>query len=443
MTQGYPLAPVHGDDRLFAVRGDREISYGKFAGHVRAVAGRLPAAPEVINLCEDRYLFTVSFAAALAAGATTLLPPGRNAAAVRELQAAHGDAPTLGDRVDELVAIGVAEALKRGAPAGDLVFPGEQAATVLHTSGSTGTPTAHAKRWDSLVQGARVAAERFRPRPGSTMVATVPPQHMYGLEASIMLPLQTGCALLAGQPMFPDDVRHALAAVSTPRVLVTTPVHLRACAASSVVFPAVDWVVSSTAPLDAALAEQAEARFGAPVYEIYGSTETGAMATRRTAHEQAWRPLPGFRFEQAEERWWASAPHLPQPLPLGDLLEFAADGTFRLAGRSAELIKIAGKRASLGELNGRLLAVDGVLDAAFYAAESSSAGSVWRLAAFVVAPERSERDILEALRPQIDPVFLPRPLVRLDRLPRNEAGKLPRRALEQLARTYIRQGRDR
>jgi acyl-coenzyme A synthetase/AMP-(fatty) acid ligase len=34
----------------------------------------------------------------------------------------------------------------------------------------------------------------------------------------------------------------------------------------------------------------------------------------------------------------------------------------------------------------------------------------------------------------MDPVFLPRPLVFVDALPRNATGKLPREALQQLAR---------
>lgn len=420
-----------------AHRNGAAVTTGRFAAHVAELAGRLPRTGEVINLCEDRYLFTVAYAAALSIGATTLLPSGRNAAAVRDLTGAHGDAPAVGDRLDTLVEIAVGEPPAGDADPAALSFAAPQAAAVLHTSGSTGTPTAHAKRWGSLVQGARMAAQRFQPKPGSTLVATVPPQHMYGLEASIMLALQGGCVMAAGQPMFPEDVRRALESAPEPRVLVTTPVHLRVFMESSVAFPAVDWVLSSTAPLDAKLAEGSEKRFGAPVYEIYGSTETGAMATRRTARESRWWPIPGFSFDNDGERWWARAPHLDAPMPLGDLLEMGDDGSFALAGRRAELIKIAGKRASLGELNRRLLAVDGVVDGTFYAADAGDAGTVRRLAAFVVAPERDEREILDALRREIDPVFLPRPLIRLAALPRNEAGKLPRRELDALAREYL------
>jgi len=56
-------------------------------------------------------------------------------------------------------------------------------------------------------------------------------------------------------------------------------------------------------------------------------------------------------------------------------------------------------------------------------------GAVNRLAALVVAPGLREADVLAALRASIDPVFLPRPLRCVDKLPRNATGKLPRAAL--------------
>jgi acyl-coenzyme A synthetase/AMP-(fatty) acid ligase len=61
---------------------------------------------------------------------------------------------------------------------------------------------------------------------------------------------------------------------------------------------------------------------------------------------------------------------------------------------------------------------------------------VTRLAAFVVAPGLSRERLLAALRRRVDPAFLPRPLVLLERLPRAASGKLPRAALEALARAH-------
>ncbi len=57
-----------------------------------------------------------------------------------------------------------------------------------------------------------------------------------------------------------------------------------------------------------------------------------------------------------------------------------------------------------------------------------------RLLAVAVAPGLSQAEILRALRRQIDPAFLPRPLVLVAALPRDRLGKLPRAALLELGR---------
>ena len=69
-------------------------------------------------------------------------------------------------------------------------------------------------------------------------------------------------------------------------------------------------------------------------------------------------------------------------------------------------------------------------DGAFHVPERAE--GVTRLMAFVVAP-RATRRVLAALRRRIDPAFLPRPLVKVERLPRAATGKIPLEALRALA----------
>jgi acyl-coenzyme A synthetase/AMP-(fatty) acid ligase len=90
---------------------------------------------------------------------------------------------------------------------------------------------------------------------------------------------------------------------------------------------------------------------------------------------------------------------------------------------------------SLGDLNTKICALPGVRDAAFYLPRDSE-GVVARLAAFVVAPESNRDNILAALRASVDAVFLPRPLIFVDRLPRNETGKLPLDRLDGLWKSH-------
>ena len=94
-------------------------------------------------------------------------------------------------------------------------------------------------------------------------------------------------------------------------------------------------------------------------------------------------------------------------------------------------MKVAGKRASLAALERRLQEIDGVDDATFYAPDAGG-DEVKRLAAFYVSSTLEPEAVLEALRPLLDAVFLPRPLFRVARLPRNANGKLTRAALSEL-----------
>jgi acyl-coenzyme A synthetase/AMP-(fatty) acid ligase len=175
---------------------------------------------------------------------------------------------------------------------------------------------------------------------------------------------------------------------------------------------------------------EAERRFAAPLHEIYGCTEAGQVATRRPVQSQEWRALPGVTLFADERGTWAKG-HVGREVLLADVIELRDQKTFVLHGRTADLVNIAGKRTSLAHLNFHLNSIEGVKDGAFVMPEEDD-GRVTRLMAFVVAPGLTGETILSALRARIDPAFLPRPLCLVEALPRNETGKLPRRAVDEL-----------
>lgn len=415
------------------------VSLATFLGHVRGVAALLPDRPYALNLCEDRYRFLVAFCAAAVRGQVTLLPPARTRAAIDEVRAAHPDSHCIGDGdacgcdlapLPHFFHLGPdLPSLEGGMPTVD-----EAATAVIgFTSGSTGRPSPNHKTWRMFRAGtAQNLAALASLWPGDAapaVVATVPSQHMYGMELSVLLPLLGGAAVHGGRPFFAGDVARALEETPAPRLLVTTPVHLRALVAAGIDLPALAGIVSATAPLPRELAQAAESRFGCEVRETFGSTETCILAARRTACEDAWTPFAGMRLQPQPDGTLVQGPQLDAPVALADLVEIDGDGRFLLRGRRADLLEIAGKRASLADLTRRLLAVPGVEDATVLQLDATDAGGVHRIAALVVAPAVDEATILDALRLAIDPVFLPRPLRRVDALPRNATGKLPRAAL--------------
>jgi len=245
---------------------------------------------------------------------------------------------------------------------------------------------------------------------------------------SVLLPLRSRAAVHIGQPFFPADIAHALQSAPAPRLLVTTPVHLRALLRAAPALPALAAIVSATAPLDRELARAAESRYGTRVIELFGSTETCVIAQRRTAHDAGWQLYDGITLHPQPDGTLVDAPHFATPTLLQDIVELLPEQRFTLCGRNSDLLEIAGKRASLGDLTRRLLAIPGVDDGVVFVLDADTNG-INRLAALVVAPALREADVLSALRQAIDPVFLPRPLRCVAALPRNATGKLPRDAL--------------
>jgi acyl-coenzyme A synthetase/AMP-(fatty) acid ligase len=258
---------------------------------------------------------------------------------------------------------------------------------------------------------------------------------MYGFESTVLLALQSGAAFCAERPFYPADICASIAAAPRPRALITTPIHLRALLGAELPLPTVDLVVSATAHLPQELAQAAESRFGAPLQEIYGSTETGQIASRRTAMQIEWQLWPGVRLTIADGHTVAQGGHVESPTRINDVVELLDVQHFLLHGRTTDLVNIAGKRSSFDYLNHQLNAIQGVRDGAFFlrGAVEGSQTQVSRLAAFVVAPGLTSAALLQQLRDRIDPVFLPRPLLLVDSLPRNGTGKLPQEALLALA----------
>ena len=417
--------------RAFAWRNGAPISAGTFIGEVHALAKLLPTAQYAVNLCEDRYRFIVAFCAVALAGQTNLLPSSRAPQAIAETLHAYSGSYALSERTLQPAATREFVLPQKIAPSPDVPMPliaADQVVAIAFTSGSTGQPKANVKTWGAFCASSALNARVLCADSAPSIIATVPPQHMYGLELSVLLPLRSRATIHTGQPFFPADIARALHEIAAPRLLVTTPVHLRALLCAAPDLPPLAAIVSATAPLDAALAEAAERRYATRVIELFGSTETCVIAHRRTALDEPWQLYPDIVLHPQPDGTMVQAPYFSSPTLLQDVVELLPERRFRLCGRNSDLLEIAGKRASLGDLTRRLLMISGVEDGVVFCLDGE-AGAVNRLAALVVAPGLREADVLSALRASIDPVFLPRPLRCVDKLPRNATGKLPRAAL--------------
>jgi len=429
---------------VIAYRAGIPVTAQRFLSDARHLTQKLPAGHHVLNVCADRYHFTVGLAACLMTGRVSLLPSTHTPEVIGQLANFAPDAFCLTDdlRCDiGLPTVHFPEEL----PATDFAWdvpeiPVSQLAAIVFTSGSTGTPLPYKKTWGRLARCVRDGAPRLGLSDGRShaLIGTVPAQHMYGFESTVLLALVSGNAFCAERPFYPADIATALGAVPQPRALITTPVHLRTLLASGIDLPPLDLMVSATAPLAQDLARAVEARFHATLLEIYGSTETGQIALRRTAESPAWRLWPGVRLKVSNEQVFAHGGHVEQLTAMQDVIEITGEEEFLLHGRTADLVNVAGKRSSFGYLNAQLNAIPGVTDGVFFLREGATGPTgVARLGAIVVAPTLSVAALTEHLRRRIDPVFLPRPLIIVERLPRNATGKLPQHELQHLANRHL------
>lgn len=401
-----------------------------------AVAMRMPRHRFAVNLCESRENFLVTFVASIIARQVQLLPSARTTGAIAELLVHYPDNHCV---TDEMISTWCADRETGGVPpAGDI--EDDLLVMAAFTSGSTGDSLPHEKPFRSLRASARLNSTAVRAAAGLTtgahasIVGTVPAHHMYGVELTVLMPLFAGMSVHASRPLFPADVADALANSAPPRILVSTPLHLRALADARLSFPAMDLVVSATAPLDQSLAARIEGRMSAPLLEMFGSTETCVFATRRTALEQHWQLYDGVNIEPGEDSTRVSAQWFQRDQVLQDVLDLRGARDFVLRGRHADMVEVAGKRASLADIAKRICAVPGVLDAVAFQTEAA-AGTVSRVAALVVGKGVTERQVTSALAATLDAVFLPRPLMLVEKIPRDAVGKVSRAGLLALAQS--------
>ena len=440
-----PLLPGALTTKTIAYLNKRTVSQAEFLRDVLALASRLPQTSHTFNLCKDRYWFSVALFAAISRGMVSLL---QNSTAPENMAALFADFPDaicLGEQPTPMlvpmpyVAVPHATLAASDTPLVIPKIPPTQQIARIFTSGSTGKPQAHNMTFGRMHKCAIAAAQRMWEVTGGpcSVLGTVSPQHMFGLEATVLLPVFGGGQFSAHQPFFPADVVSALTELPNPRLLVSTPYHLRKLMDAQITWPQVSAVLSATAPLSLELAKEVEARFNAPMVEIYGSTETGALATRRPTQGTEWETYHGMTLEQSLDQTRACAAHFDTPQTLNDSVELLSPTRFRLLGRNADMINIVGKRSSLAFLNQLLLSLHGVEDGVFCTHESKMLDQTPRLVAFVVAPSLTSAVILTALRQHIDPVFLPRPLVLIDALARDANGKITASTLADLCAALL------
>lgn len=442
MQQAFALLQRHQPTDLVAFGEGGERSRQALLCDVARVVVHLPAptpGSHVALICSDRYLFAVALLAIWQRGHAAALPPNGqphsvDAVADRPEVVAllHDTDSARGHDLRRWLATAPGE----DAPELAAIEPGRLLAT-MWTSGSTGAPQPFRKTAAQLLGEAALWVGELGLPVTTPVLATVPPHHLYGLLFSVLAPLMGGWRFDRMTPLHAETVVARLAELQQAAV-VSIPAHWRSLADHEVgALAPIAVGLSSTAPLHAAAAQALRDRHGLYPVEVFGSTETGGIASRQQCRADKWKPLRGVTVTQAAD----GTTQVRSPFAPGgtddvyrgaDLVTVHNDGTFDHLGRHDGVIKTGGTRVAVAEVEALLLAVPGVRDAAVIAVQSPQAARGTELWAAVVAPGQTVPELRESLLQRLDATVLPRRFVFVPRLPRTDTGKLPAGAVRAL-----------
>ena len=200
-------------DDVLAWRAQRPVRVREFLEDAHALANRLPAGGWLLNLCEDRYHFAVGFAAGLLAGKVSLQPSSQSPETLQRLAADYTGSCWLSEQPDAVPGLPGCRfpdlaALPRAAVHEMPQIDDQRLVAILFTSGSTGLPQPHRKTWGKLVRNGRAEAEALGLlKQPQTIVGTVPVQHSYGFESTLLMALHGGCQFSERQAVLPAGHR--------------------------------------------------------------------------------------------------------------------------------------------------------------------------------------------------------------------------------------------
>ena len=427
-------------DDIVAYRDDGEaISRREFVKDV-CVAARALVGFEGQSIAIDEghpYRFTVLLCAVLWSGCTPVLFPGRGAQ-FEALQASYDavlidavDAPNTYPKTVLIVKSDAEPLSLEGLKAPHANHPIQ-----LFTSGSSGTPKCIEKTVGLMDREADVTTRLFRSvTEGTVIQSTVDPRHLYGLTFNVWFAMSAGRPMATTRRVYQEQ----LLTLPTPVALITTPTFMRMLE-TSLAAPTLPFVLSAGGPLSAEAKATLKAWSPSTIYEIYGSTETGVVASR--AHKDSdetpdWTLIDEGVLNETTEGWVLSSPLLTKGvLTLDDRLTMTGERTFRLLGRRDRVVKIGEVRLSLTEVERvverrlglviRALPIEQGERTVIGAVVNEKLSSQWQGA----LPDR--RAVTKALYGVLDPLARPRLWRSVEDWPINAQGKVETQRLLEL-----------
>jgi len=311
------------------------------------------------------------------------------------------------------------------------------------TSGSEGSPKIILKKSRQVLNELSVLQSTLNVKEHWSILSLVPPYHIYGFLFSVMLPvLGKARAIFTTGRIYPD-LKVELSQCE-PDVIVGSPVHYQSFLHSFKSMPrkCPELFLSSGAPLHDKIIKDFYELTGNHILQIYGSTETGGVATRCETH--LWKPLPGVEIRQSGNKGilevqssWASYENQHSWQRTNDVCKIEKHG-FQLLGRADSILKFHGKRFSASEVEGAILKYKNITEAVVlmvYCDEKEY------FAAFYTSSDKSliERNLLNKyLQDCLASYKIPRIIRYIPEIPKLKMGKVDYGKLKGMVEKIVR-----
>jgi acyl-coenzyme A synthetase/AMP-(fatty) acid ligase len=411
-------------------------------GHVLGLAAAIADLGPKASVCvgsDDRVEVAAALLSAFAGGPRVVFPHALTPGALRDVAAAQPYDFWLGPEPWGTELEARRFETTNAPPVDSYALRDTDAPTVsLFTGGSTGRPKLWTKAGRHLLGEAAMLSEAYGVGPTDRVLSTAPPNHIYGILFSVLVPLLSGAPVQRAATFFPAEAMQ-LTETTGATILVTTPVHVRALLAAKWRRHSTRLLFTSGAPLSPADARALHDEAGIGPVEVYGSTETGGIAAR--AWEDAsrdWKALAGVAWRLVDGVLAVRSPYVSDEAPrdadgyyhTADTARDVGAGRFELAGRADGVVKVGARRVDLREIEDRLRAMPGVRDAVVVARPSRSGRDAEIVA--LVESARPAADLSVALRSALPSPAWPRIVRCVERIPTTAAGKRDLEGVERL-----------
>ena len=302
----------------------------------------------------------------------------------------------------------------------------------LMSSGSTGSPKQLTVPFAMLCAEVLAFRSLFECDRPCEVRSTVSLQHRFGLVCHALLPLLRAWPVKPRVCAIPDEL--LAGETITPVWWITSPMFLARLAEHPHLAAwrrKVAGITCAGARLDENVRGKIEEALEVVVTDVYGSSETGVLAARRSSDAFSW--LPAVQAESGALETVVRAPWLSAATRLGDRLEACGGRRFHLRGRLDSVVKLADKRVDLAAVQQALIDHQWVTDSHLAVHERHAHLFAWLAlspAGIAYLRRKGRKAVIESLRQRVaaafDKIAVPR-YWRLQRyLPRNAQAKLSR-----------------